>query len=82
LSTITSERVALDVREEWVLGHLRPAVEEATRRNRPVGVEALDTSLTTSELVALAGRLCRHEGVNVAVVASPTERGVILVPLQ
>ena len=81
MSTITTEPVALDVREEYVLGHLRPALAEATRRNRPVGVESNETSLTTSELVALAGRLCRHEGVNVAVVASPTERGVILVPL-
>jgi hypothetical protein len=82
MSTITLDPIALDIREQRVLGYLRPALEEASRRNRPIGVEALDTSLTTSELVALAARLCRHEHKNVAVVASPTDRGVILVPLQ
>ena len=81
MSMITLDPVALDIREQRVLGYLRPALDEAVARNRPVGVDHLETSLTTRELVALAGRLCRHESMNVAVVASPTNRGVILVPV-
>jgi hypothetical protein len=81
VSPTTTEPVALDVREQWALGHLEPALAEAVARNRPVAVEHLETSLTQRELVALASRLCRSEGENVAVLASPSGRGVFFVPM-
>ena len=80
--TITStESVAFDRQEQRVIGHLRPAIAEALRRNKPVAVAHVETSLTPKQLVALATRVCRHDGANVAVVTSSAHRGVIFVPV-
>jgi hypothetical protein len=81
LTVTSTETAAFDRREQRVLGHLRPAIAEALRRNKPVAVAHLETSLTTKELIALATRVCRHDGANVAVVTSAAHRGVIFVPV-
>ena len=75
-----TEPLALGVREHAALDHLRPALADAVAHNRPVAVSALPKPLHQNELIALAVRLCRHEDVNVAVLAAPAS-GVLFVPV-
>ncbi len=75
------EPPALDVREEHALQYLRPALDSAVARNAPATAAWVPTSLSSRELVSLAVRLCRHVGVNVAVLAHPDRGGVIFTPL-
>jgi hypothetical protein len=81
LTTIVQEPPALDAREARALEYLRPALSEAVARNRSVRAAWIPTSLSSSELVALSVRLCRHAGANVAVLAHPESCGVIFTPV-
>ena len=70
-----------DQREERALCYLRPALADAVATGRPVTACFIPTSLSSLELTALAVLLCRHEDVNVAVLARPDCEGVVFTPL-
>lgn len=76
-----AEPFTADARETHALAYLRPALEDAVRSNRSTFVRFVPTSLRKEELVALAVRLVRHEGVNVGVLGNPVGDGLMFTPL-
>jgi hypothetical protein len=83
MSTLQTARhaVAATIGERRALDHFHPAVAEALDRGRPVVVDHLQTPLDQRELINLAVRLCLHEQAKLAVLPSPSGRGVIFVPV-
>jgi hypothetical protein len=73
--------VSPTARELRAFEQFGPALSEAVDCNRPAHVADLMTSLSGKELVALAARFARAQGANVAVLPTPTNRGVIFVPV-
>ena len=81
MSATVAEPLTFDSRERAVLDYLYPALSAAVARNRPVRVDYVHTSLTQKELISLAGRLCRNEDANVAILASTAGNGLVFVPI-
>jgi hypothetical protein len=73
--------VSPTLRELRALEQFGPALTEAVDCGRPAHVADLTTSLCGKELVDLAARFARTEGARVAVLPTPTNRGVIFVPV-
>jgi hypothetical protein len=73
--------VSPTLRELRALEQFGPALSQAVERGRPAHVADLTTSLCGKELIELAARLVRTEGASVAVLPTPTNRGVIFVPV-
>lgn len=73
--------VTSNARESQALAYLRPALDEAVAKGRPVSADWVPTSLTSRELVSLAVRLCSDAGARAAVLANPLRNGVTFTPL-
>jgi hypothetical protein len=78
---VQEQRPVTNARQDAALAYLAPAFDEARSTGRPSGVQWVPTSLSNSELVALAVELCRRCGANVAVLANRDANGVTFVPL-
>ncbi|HVU77662.1 MAG TPA: hypothetical protein VHC67_08770 [Gaiellaceae bacterium] len=67
--------------ERRLIARLEPALREAVDRGRPVHVEKLHTLLPHRTVIQLAARLCLHVEAKLAVLPTPSGRGVIFVPV-
>ena len=78
----TQEQLSPNARDNAVLLHLRPALDEALASGRPTSVSWVPSSHESHELVALALDLCKRAGGNVAVLANREARGLTFAPLR
>ena len=70
-----------DASENRAIAQLLPALDAAVRTGNASDVVVRDTAKSRAELVAIAIRLCKQSGSNVAVVQKPAGRELSFVPL-